>query len=228
MRIQISIDAKQLKGTLDQIRQDIGTAMKRTVNAINPGMNSFAQDKSKEAIYQSKEMNNLLSGRLRNEFGVEDTQSAVQQIVDILTRQLTVRLESKIVNNEFELTYTADFLREIDSFVDMSRGTYNTYKKTDMSYGNADAEVENEIPWMKWWLEEGSATLIEYYYYKHVSRATSRTGTGIMVRSSKFDWGVPAETQGTKLDNAITRALEPVPAIVGDEYVRRFNQQFRL
>lgn len=215
LRIQISIDAKQLKGTLDQIRQDIGTAMKRTVDAINPGMNAFAREKSQEAIARSNEMNNLLSGRLRNEFGVEDAQSAVRQIVDILTRQLTVRLESKIINNEFELTYTADFLREIDSFVNMTEGTYETEKGA-------------QIPWMKWWLEDGSRPLIKNYYYKHVVRAASRTGTGIMVRSKNLSWGVPTETQGTELNNAITRAIEPVPAIVGDEYVRRFNQQFRL
>jgi hypothetical protein len=151
-----------------------------------------------ELIWASPEVNALLSGDLKQELGIVDARSIIQDIVEVIQRNIefTTNAVSVVGNRIVSGGYTIKIL--MSDFRDI-------LSVSDVAYVTRNNVV---IPWLNWLLFAGDAPLIIGYKLQidPNNTATSRTGA-IMVKAPGEVWHVPTEYAGTQNDNFLIRAL---------------------
>ncbi len=162
----------------------------------------IARELLSKNIIAQPEVQSLLKGGLRYEFGIVDPAARILYIIDRLA-----------------LNVETDFVP-----VKLSNGTLKggiTIHSVGIDYSSVlsmnDAVVVTEkgetLPWLEWLLLEGNNTVIADYDIEY--GIFGRTGGAHMVPGN--GWQVPSQFAGTANDNFITRAVSQMQAELREE-----------
>lgn len=150
------------------------------------------------AIINSPEYNSLLSGDLKYEFGLPDSDSRVASIVNFWKKINTDYKSLSINGNKLSGGFTINMIdSDYGDVINLPAAVFTTEKGTDLN-------------WLEWLLLFGNKTIIKDYVIEFGVNPRSRTGRAVMRGVQKGKWSVPSEFAGTKNNNWITRAIDSI------------------
>ena len=152
-----------------------------------------------DAIKKAPEYDSLLNGNLKAEFGLPDSDSRVNAIIQTLDA-INVKSKKIIIkggeqlSGGFELTMIPI---NFSNILKLPEATFTTEKGDDLN-------------WLQWLLLFGNETIIKDYEVKLGPNPKSRTGMAVMRGVISGKWSVPSRFAGTVNNNWITRAIDSV------------------
>mgnify|MGYP007071595672 CR=1 FL=1 len=194
--------------TDNQIANLILDAMAGEINkALSKGAIKIERDVRnivRAAITAQPEWGSLLTGRLRSEFGLPDSQERLNTILKIWSNSIVVYpVPAKRVAGRLK-----GGLR-----IDMIAGNFEDVISVPEAYFVTEKGVT--LNWLEWLLKFGDRAIIRDYTIG-VNPKRSRTGTDVMVKHVGKRWSVPPEFAGTINDNFLTRALDSIQGQITD------------
>ena len=188
----------------NEIAKEVNKALLSEINSRLPKVfkksESYIQSTVMSAIRNQPEYNALVSGELRDEFGLANARSKVDSILSTLENSLYSRyrkpfIKGNYINGGFVIGIIKAGFSDILS---MQEAVQMTEKGTPLE-------------WLKWLLLHGDSTIISGYEFKIGGKnAKSRTGGGIMSAAVSGSWRVPPDYSGTMDNNWLTRAIDSV------------------
>ena len=169
-----------------------------TLNIAMPKITTEIKELVAVSLREEPEYQSLLSGRLRAEFGLSDT-NMVDNIIDKLVSTIDVS-RSTVSYNKIGLVggFTITMMKSDDM---------NGVIFTDIA--SVISNNGQHLPWLQWLLLEGNKAIVKNFDVKMGSYSQSRSGMAIMV-SSRDNWRVPSEFVGTISNNWTTRAIDRI------------------
>jgi len=169
-----------------------------TLNIAMPKITTEIKELVAVSLREEPEYQSLLSGRLRAEFGLSDT-NMVDNIIDKLVSTIDVS-RSTVSYNKIGLVggFTITMMKSDDM---------NGVIFTDIA--SVISNNGQHLPWLQWLLLEGNNAIVKNFDVKMGSYSQSRSGMAIMV-SSRDNWRVPPEFVGTISNNWTTRAIDRI------------------
>jgi hypothetical protein len=170
---------------------------------------SRTRDLVREAMLSTPEYGSILSGRLREEFGLADPGSVLASVIEAAAGSVQVEpvpASSTHLGGMDVGIFAADF----SDFLSLSVAEYVSTNAKGQSH---------LIPWLRWLLFEGDTVVVQgFRVLRDGNFATSRTGEAIMGGKSggKSSWRVPPEFAGTERNNWVTRVAGDVSPNVLD------------
>lgn len=164
-------------------------------NAFNSIKNQLPQIVIK-AIRSAPEYDSLISGELKAEFGLPDSDSRVSAIIDKWNKLEFSYKRVKISGQSLVGSFSLNMIRE--DYTDV----------LSMEAASFVTEKGSQLNWLEWLLLYGSQTIIKDYDVVLGADPRSRTGMAIMKGVKSGKWGVPPQFAGTQNDNWITRAID--------------------
>jgi hypothetical protein len=198
-----------LKASIE-ILESNGDISKYILNALLPQVNTYFEnvfDKvSKQieeivitSIKNAPEYSSLISGNLKAEFGLPDSESRVNNIIEFW-KNIRVKYNTvKIKNNS---TLSGSFI------LTMIPSDYSDV--INLPSANFTTEKGSKLNWLEWLLLFGNQTIIKDYEIKLGPNPNSRTGLAVMKGTIAGKWSVPPEFAGIENNNWITRAIDNV------------------
>jgi hypothetical protein len=181
---------------------------KYILNALLPQVNSYFEnvfDKASKQIEQivitsiknAPEYSSLVSGDLRAEFGLPDSESRVNNIIEFWKNIRIKYNRVKIKNNStLSGSFTLSMIpSDFSDVINLPSASFTT-------------EKGSQLNWLQWLLLFGNQTIIKDYEIKLGPNPNSRTGLAVMKGVISGKWSVPAEFAGTENNNWITRAID--------------------
>lgn len=196
-----------IKGSLKLV-ETTSEINKRLLSTLLPQVDSYFKgvfDKVSSEIQNivinnikiAPEYDSLLSGRLKAEFGLPDSDSRVASILDFW-KNIEVNYKAVKIKNNSSLS--ANFS------INMIKSDYSDV--ISLSASTFITEKGSELNWLEWLLLFGNKTIIKDYEIKLGPNPRSRTGLAVMQGVISGKWSVPAEFAGTMNNNWITRAID--------------------
>ena len=169
-----------------------------TLNIAMPKITTEIKELVALSLREETEYQSLLSGRLKAEFGLSDT-NMVDNIIDKLVSTIDVS-RSTVSYNKIGLVggFTITMMKSDDM---------NGLIFTDIA--SVISNNGQHLPWLQWLLLEGNNAIVKNFDVKMGSYSQSRSGMAIMV-SSRDNWRVPPEFVGTISNNWTTRAIDRI------------------
>jgi hypothetical protein len=187
-------DSEINRAILNSLLPQTTTYMNKVVSYIKSNIAPIVS----ESILSAPEYESLTCGILKAELGIPDASIRVNEIINIWIRNIEVNYNPpKINNNQIKSSLTIKMIRA--DFRDV--------------LGSTNAEIIHYntgsiVPWLRWLLLEGTATLVDNYEVILGAHSRSRTGLAIMKKADNKSWSMPSEFAGTIDDNWITRAIK--------------------
>jgi hypothetical protein len=194
--INITETDDQISGRiLRALKTELDKFLSKIFDRVKPQIVTTVQ----KAVVSSPEYNSLLSGDLKYEFGLPDSDSRVQTILNFWTK-INVEYKKVSINNNTKLA--GGFIltmipSDYSDVLSSSAAVFTTEKGTDLN-------------WLEWLLLFGSKTIIRDYEVEFGYNPKSRTGQAIMRGVKRGKWSVPSQFSGTQNNNWITRAIDSV------------------
>lgn len=151
-----------------------------------------------EAIVAAPEYSSLLSGTLKAEFGLPDSQSRLETILSFW----------KLIDIEYRNVTTNGNKLSGGFRIGMIQSDYNDVLGSSAAV--LVTEKGKDLPWLEWLLLFGDKKIIKNYNVSFGDHKNSRTGMAIMKGSVSGKWGVPSQYSGSANNNWITRAIDSV------------------
>ena len=146
-------------------------------------------------LAQTPEYQSVISGKLRSELGIPDSQSRILAVIDTWVNGIQVDVKTG-----------QSPLLTID--IGVIKNDYgDVLSLHEASYDYEGSRQSGTIPWLEWLLLEGDRRIINRYEFSSNIKRGSRTGMGVMISKKRGFWQVPPEFSGTEADNFATRAL---------------------
>jgi hypothetical protein len=204
-----------LEESSDQIEEKILRALRPEINKYLKGV--FDKVKPQiinivtNSIINSPEYASLLSGDLKYEFGLPDSDSRINTILQFW----------KKINTEYK-TVSIQNKKLVGGFViNMIDKSYSDV--LNLSVSSLTTEKGSVLNWLEWLLLFGNKTIIKDYTVEIGPNPRSRTGKAIMKGVQRSKWSVPSQFSGTPNNNWITRAIDSVIP----EINKLFNQELK-
>ena len=190
-----------------RIEQDI---LKSAIKHLNSRLTKLPSRITKRAralitsaLNSSPETASLIGGKLREEMGVVDASSELQNIFNAIAQTVNVtsssaRLRGANISMKVRLT-AVPF--DLDNIVG-GAGSYTTQKGAT-------------IPWFQWLVSAGDRIIVRDYDVEGGYPKRSRTGDMIMKEGRK-GWRVPPEFAGSPSNNFVTRATDSILVELGN------------
>lgn len=187
--------------TKTQINQEILRALLPQVDSYFKSVFNKVSTQIQELIISSiknaPEYNELISGRLKAEFGLPDSDSRVFSILEFWKNIQVQYRPVKIKNNtNLSASFSINMIKsDYSDVISLSAATFTT-------------EKGSELNWLEWLLLFGNKTIIKDYEIQLGANPRSRTGLAVMKGVISGKWSVPAEFSGTINNNWITRSID--------------------
>jgi len=178
---------------LQALIPEISNFMDKGILKIKSGLGNIVR----QAITNSSEYQSLSSGKLKYEFGIDNSSSKLASLVEVWSTNIIYNYSApKISTSKIKTSFSAQMIR-----ADFSDVLYTDFAAV------VDTARGYSLPWLEWLLLEGNKTIIKNYEVVMRPSSFSRTGFALM-QPSKKSWRVPSEFSGTISDNWITRAID--------------------
>ena len=190
----LDTDSEVRSAILSEMKKILEKAIASTAKSIEPKIKSLL----KTALQNEPEYSSLISGELRKEFGIENTNN-----VDIAINNIVNSIDVSIVKisaGNFGLTGGIQINivpKDLAGIID------------DNSAYVVDTERGYSLPWLEWLLTKGGQIIVRNFEVKYGANPRSRSGDAVMI-SSGSNWRVPSQFTGTSSNNWITRALSTI------------------
>lgn len=160
---------------------------------------SFMQKTVVEGIKAEGTYGALLSGDLRNQFGLTNADSKVDQILKIVEDSIVIEYKApRIVSSKIVGGFTISMVPADYSDILSSGAAVQSTGKNQ------------KLDWLKWLLLYGDRTIISGYEFTIENDKKSRTGRGIMQGSVSGAWRVPSDYAGNVDNNWIIKGISSV------------------
>lgn len=200
-------------GIQQKIASAIGKEMRAAFKAAASDIQKDIRLVIFDRIYKCDAYQSLLDGELQGDMGLRDPDAVLtpilrQWIDTLIFSPISITAKGGHVSGGFTISFID---ATWDDVLSMQESHYISYNRRN---GTAI-----EIPWLRWLLEAGAEILVRDWTISFdlvdVSRGHSRSQKAIMVETPAGYWQVPANFQGTRDNNFVTRALEGI-----DEEIR--------
>ena len=171
------------------ITKEMDKALRSAISRARPKIIIQIKELFREAIESSPEYESLMSGKLREEFGIED---AGRKLAEIM----------KIWLNNIDTEYNKN-----NSILTINICLSNFQDVLGLDAATVTTEKGGDLHWLEWLLLEGDKTVVKDFHIAYKPQ-NSRTDSYIMVEGGS--WRVPPEFSGSMDDNFVTRALEAI------------------
>ena len=206
MPSQIKFGLKLITPTRTIERNIIKSAIRHLnsrLNRLPSRITDHARALIKSALNASPATASLLSGRLREEMGIVDASSELQNIFDAIAQTVNVtsssaRMRGANIGMKIRLTAVPFDLNSIIG----GAGSYTTEKGAT-------------IPWFQWLISAGDRIIVRDYDVEGGHPKSSRTGDMIM-RKGKKGWRVPPEFSSSPNNNFVTQATDSILPELGN------------
>jgi len=165
---------------------------------LGPKLQPEIQRIVKTAITNSLEYQSIVSGKLRQHFGLPDGSSRLSQIMALWERIQVETKSPKIKGSQIGASIE----------IVMIKADYSDVLNLPASV--LVTEKGEQLEWLNWLLLAGDKTIIRDYEIVIGPSKYSRTGDAIMKKKVSGKWKVPSEFSGTSRSNWITRVLDSV------------------
>lgn len=183
------------KALLSALLPQVETYFKNSFNKVS----NQIRDLIINSIKSAPEYSELISGRLKAEFGLPDSDSRVSSILEFW-KNIQVKYEPVKIRNNTKLSgnFTISMIKsDYSDVISLGAATFVT-------------EKGSELNWLEWLLLFGNKTIIKDYEVELGPNPRSRTGLAIMRGVISGKWSVPSEFAGTVNNNWITRSIDSV------------------
>ena len=157
-----------------------------------------------QSIKNAPEYSALLYGQLKAEFGLPDSESRVNSIINfwenITVEYKNTKISRSSLNGGFKISMIK---RDFTDVLSTNDAVFITEK------GDA-------LNWLEWLLLFGNKTIIKEYNVELGPNQRSRTGMAIMKGAISGKWSVPSSYSGTINNNWITRAIDTADASINN------------
>jgi hypothetical protein len=187
----IKINQKQFNDGLKQmIYQNLNVALRKAAKLANTELQKLISDLlSSSSTYAS-----LLNGKLKSEFGLQNPEQALQDILKTLQSSVLVEVNPiRISGNVLKGGLSVSMIKE-----DLS----DILALSSVKYSSKTFEVD----WLDWLLLQGDRVIIMNAHISYDAHSTkSRSGVAIMEAGGS--WRVPPQFSGVDGDNWITKTF---------------------
>lgn len=205
MNISISIveTQKEIQNRiLNALLPQVIVFMNKTINFIKKELPIITRN----AIVNSPEYNSILAGDLRYQFGLPDSSSKLEGLINIWTNNINIEyIKPNISGGQIKSKIAAN----------MIKADYSDVLGTEYAKMN-DAQRGYSLPWLHWLLLDGNQALIKDSVIVLGPNRNSRTGFAVMKPSNAGIWRVPSEFSGTSQNNWLTRAINDAGPQIND------------
>ncbi len=159
----------------------------------------FMQKTVVEGIKAEGTYGALLSGDLKNEFGLTNVDSKLNEILKIVEDSIVIEYKTpRIISSKIVGGFTISMVPADYSDIFSSSASVQSTGKNQ------------KLDWLKWLLLYGDRTIISGYEFTIKNDNKSRTGRGIMQGSVSGSWRVPSDYAGNVDNNWIIKGIESV------------------
>lgn len=197
ININMKVDPADIDSAL---RNSIRTHMNAALGLVTVDLTKDIQDWITSLLVADATYQSILGGDLRAEFGLENPDVVLQEILTILRDSVIVSYSPVRFNgNNLQGGIVIKAIK--DDFSDILSSGAATYMSNQF-----------KVEWLKWLISEGDSIIIADYRISYdltpKERANSRTGVALMKKGS--GWKVPAQYAGIISDNFITKIFQGV------------------
>jgi hypothetical protein len=198
----------KLEETESQISKKILEALLPQVDSyLNKIFNKVSvqiKDTVIQSIKSAPEYSALLYGQLKAEFGLPDSESRVNSIINFWENITVEYKNTKISRGGLSGGFKISMIkRDFTDVLSTNDAVFITEK------GDA-------LNWLEWLLLFGNKTIIKDYNVQLGPNPRSRTGMAIMQGAVSGKWSVPNSYSGTINNNWITRAIDSADASINN------------
>jgi len=188
---------KQLLPLIDKLIKTASTKAKSGIQRL-----------LRSAILRQPEVESVLGGQLRLEFGLPDGSRRIDDILNTWISNVELKTNiSSIKRGRIVAGFSIFAIKsDYSDVLNLSSAVLTTEK------GQA-------LPWLNWLLLEGDRVIVRDYnisFSPQFSNA-SRTGGAVMIEDDGGRWRVPPEFSGVQGNNFVTRALDEIESSISAE-----------
>lgn len=164
-----------------------------------------------EAIKSAPEYQSLLTGQLKAEFGLPDSESRVNSIINIWNNLTIEYKDTKISRGSLYGGFKISMIpKDFSDVLSLEASSFTT-------------ERGSELNWLEWLLLFGNKTIIKDYTVQLGPNPRSRTGMAIMKGQLAGKWSVPGSFAGTSNNNWVTRAIDSADDAINEILSKALN-----
>lgn len=195
--VRIIDSVNSLKAKFDFIARDL---VDKRMRSYAPVISRKVGELIGDALIRTPEAQSILTGQLKADFGLTDTQasSSLEQLIEAVKRSTTVKLNIKPTGGvKYAYAMVVSILPAGLSSVLSTIGTY-----TSENSGK-------DIAWMEWLLTRGVEVVVDDAFVIYGNKPSSRSGMAVMAQSggSGRMFRVDPQYAGTADDNFVTKTI---------------------
>jgi hypothetical protein len=186
------------------IRKQVNKKVKKSYSSVQSSVAEVLRGMIRERLLASTVTQSLLSGKLRSDFGLTQTDAnrTVNRIIEYVATN--IQLSVKYAHRGKDVAvFTLDLLpMGVKVLSALPEGNYASTGK----FGGGD------VTWLTWLLTKGTQVVIGDFYVFDDPEGTTRAGSVMQKTSKKHPDGFRIDPgfAGTEEDNFVTRALTPI------------------
>lgn len=192
---------------LQGLKPQVDSYLSDIFNRIQPKIVALVQD----SIRNSPEYLSLQSGQLKAEFGITDSDTKLNILLDFW-KDITAKYNKVSVRGN---SLVGGFS------IGMIKSDYSDVLSSAAS--SILTEKGQTLHWLEWLLMFGNKTIIKDYTVELGANPRSRTNMAIMKGTVSGKWSVPPQYSGTLDNNWITRSID----LVSSEIENLFSKEFK-
>mgnify|MGYP003115826847 CR=1 FL=1 len=200
------------------IKNEISKRLRKTYRNIKGSITEITQGMVRKQLMASNVTQSLLSGKLREDFGLTQTDAnrSVQEIINYVSNNIKVIL-SPSTKTEQIAVFTLDLL---------PMGTAGLKTIPGGSYTSAGKLGGGAVTWLGWLLEKGTTVVIGDFWVFPDPEGITRAGSVMQKVSKSHPEGfrVDPAFAGTEQDNFVTKALQPIIPKIRDIVFQKIKE----
>jgi len=190
----------------------VGGNLPKIASKVKPQVSKIISD----ALYSSPTTQSLLSGSLRDDFGLYGNVANIT--INNIIKHFSENIELNIKSGGKNMAAVI--------LIDVMPSNFETVAKLPVGYFLSSKQ--RPVPWLDWLITKGTQVVVgDFWMYDNAKGRTRSGGNKVMIpigRKAKEPFRVDPSHAGTIDDNFITRALDPVAddiiRIIAAEFIR--------
>lgn len=191
----LDTEAQIKKAILEALLSDVNKTAEKAAKRLKRKLPIIIET----AITSQPEYSELISGKLREQFGIPNAATKIDSLLSIWKNIEVKYKKARISGDQIKTAIVATAIRSDYKDVLNTAAAYQTTEKGQQLY------------WLDWLLNQGDKIIVKEY---ELVTGRGRAGNVVMRKNVRGKWGVPSAFAGTPNNNWITRSLNSVSSII--------------